>query len=87
MKNDTIQGIVFDRKQTITFRDAPKNIEKLPYFITLMKHQIKEHAQRQTLKRYKPTFNTNLLPPPAVKEQKKNLRSKSYSVSRVVEVE
>lgn len=62
MKNDPIQGIVFDKHRTITFRDPPKNFEKVPYYFGRFKHQLKSYAKQQTAKRHKTTFSTDLLP-------------------------
>lgn len=62
MKNDTIQGIVFDKHRTITFRDPPKNFEKVPYYFGRLKQQLKNYAKQQSAKRHKATFNTDLLP-------------------------
>lgn len=62
MKNDPIQGIVFDKHRTITFRDPPKNFEKVPYYFGRLKYQLKSYAKQQTAKRHKATFSTDLLP-------------------------
>lgn len=62
MKNDTIQGIVFDKHRTITFRDPPKNFEKVPYYFGRLKHQLKKYAKQHSAKRHKATFSTDLLP-------------------------
>lgn len=62
MKNDPIQGIVFDKHRTITFRNPPQNFEKVPYYIGCLKRQIKSYVKQQSVKRHKATFSTNLLP-------------------------
>lgn len=61
-KDDQIQGIVFDRHHTIKFMDPPKNVQKVPYYVKLMRKQIKEYSKQYSEKHYKPKFSTDLLP-------------------------
>lgn len=59
-RNDLIQGIVFDAKQTITFQEVPKT--KISRLILDIKRQVVKTKKSYTGKKFKPVFSTDLMP-------------------------